>query len=435
MLPQARRHASRITYHASRFTFHSSPITPSLQSDTMPAIPIIMPQLGESIAEATVINLLVPVGNHVKTDEDIIEVETSKATMNVASPCPGRVERFLVKPGESRPVGAVLGYLEASAEDAARLGLDALPPVGNGEEPAEGASASSSQSAEARKTVQPTVRGLPVPANAAGASYMSPRMKARMVELGLHAADLAGLPGSGAAGRVTIEDFEKFIANLEKHKLSQASSMRVAVADAMRRSWTRPLATVALPVCFDALLNHRKACTPKPGPALYALRALALALAENSAPAGRLIGNKIVHPPAIDVGFAVEAEEGVRVPDLRGAEKRPLKELVTRYDELVDLARQRKLPADATGGSIATVTNFGTFGLTWATPIPLPEQTLVLGMGAARRVPSWDAAKGQFVPVMEANLTLSFDHRVLDGGAAGRLLARVAQLLASPEKL
>ncbi|HEY1160539.1 MAG TPA: 2-oxo acid dehydrogenase subunit E2, partial [Terracidiphilus sp.] len=97
--------------------------------------------------------------------------------------------------------------------------------------------------------------------------------------------------------------------------------------------------------------------------------------------------------------------------------------------------RQRKLPADATGGSIATVTNFGTFGLTWATPIPLPEQTLVLGMGAARRVPNWDPAQAQFVPAMEANVTLSFDHRVLDGGAAGRLLARVAQLLASPEKL
>jgi pyruvate/2-oxoglutarate dehydrogenase complex dihydrolipoamide acyltransferase (E2) component len=394
-----------------------------------------MPQLGESIAEATVINLLVPVGDHVEMDQDIIEVETSKATMNVASPCPGRVERFVVKQGESYPVGAVLGYLEASPEDAARLGLDALRLSGNGEEPAESASTSGIHTEEPRKSVQPTVRGLPVPANAAGASYMSPRLKARMVDLGLHAADLAGLPGSGAAGRVTVQDFEKFIANLEKHKLSKASSMRVAVADAMRRSWTRPIATVAMPVCFDALLSHRKTCNPKPGPALYALRALALALAENSAPAGRLIGSKIVHPSSIDVGFAVEAEEGVLVPVIRNAEKRLLRDLVQRYDELIALARQRKLPADATGGSIATVTNFGTFGLTWATPIPLPEQTLVLGMGAARRVPSWDAAKGAFVPVMEANLTLSFDHRVLDGGAAGRLLDRVAQLLASPEKL
>ena len=402
----------------------------------MPSIPIIMPQLGESMAEATIVNLLVQVGDNVQTDQDIIEVETNKATMNVSSPCPGRVEKLLIKLTESYPVGAVLGYLEASQEDAARLGLDVPSPAKNGEETEAGSDPSGKARTDgARKSVQPTVRGLPVPANAAGASYMSPRMKARMVELGLHAADLAGLPGSGGAGRVTIQDFEKFIDNLEKHKLSQASSMRVAVADAMRRSWTRPLATVALPVCFDPLLNHRRTCDPKPGPALYALRALAVALAENSAPAGRLIGNKIVHPSSIDVGFAVEAEDGVLVPVIRNADKRSLKELVQRYDELVDLAQQRKLPTEATGGSIATVTNFGTFGLTWATPIPLPEQTLVLGMGAARRVPNWDETKGQFVPVLEANLTLSFDHRVLDGGAAGRLLARVAQLLATPEKL
>ncbi|HWI57286.1 MAG TPA: 2-oxo acid dehydrogenase subunit E2 [Bacillota bacterium] len=402
----------------------------------MPSIPIIMPQLGESIAEATVTNLLVKVGDQIQADQDIIEVETSKATMNVAAPCGGRVEKLLVRLNESYAVGAVLGYLEASKEEAVRLGLDMPAPVNPEDETANGAEAASQNHTDgAKKQVQPTVRGLPVPANAAGASYMSPRLKARMLELGLHAADLAGLPGSGAAGRVTIQDFEKFIASLEQHQISQASTMRVAVADAMRRSWTRPLATVALPVCFDPILKHRKTCTPKPGPALYALRALAIALAENSAPAGRLIGNKIVHPSSIDLGFAVEVPDGVLVPVIRNADIRPLGELVGRYNELIELAHQRKLPADATGGPIATVTNFGTFGLTWATPIPLPEQTLVLGMGAARRVPSWDESKGQFVPAMEANVTLSFDHRVLDGGAAGRLLARVAQLLARPEEL
>src|SRR5260221_977976 len=190
--------------------------------------------------------------------------------------------------------------------------------------------------------------------------YRSRRLKARMIELGLHAADLAGLPGSGAAGRVTIQDFEKFIANLERHQLTQASTMRVAVAAAMRRSWTRPLATVALPVAFDPLLKHRKASHPKPGPALYALRSLAIALSENSAPAGRLIGNKIVHPSSIDVGFAVEVPDGVLVPVIRNAEKKTLKVLVKPYDELINLAHQRKLPADATGGSIATQTHLAT---------------------------------------------------------------------------
>jgi pyruvate/2-oxoglutarate dehydrogenase complex dihydrolipoamide acyltransferase (E2) component len=401
----------------------------------MPAIPIIMPQLGESIAEAAIVSFLVKPGEPVEADQDIIEVETNKATLNLVAPCRGKIENFTAKLSESYPVGAVLGYLEASAEDVGRLGLDIPAPEINGREPEPSTATERAAVDGERKKVQPTVRGLPVPANVTGASYMSPRMKARIAELGLHAADLAGIAGSGAAGRVTIQDFEKFIDRLEKSKLSQASTMRVAVADAMRRSWTRPLATVALPVCFDPMLAHRKVSKPKPGPALYGLRALAVALAENSAPAGRLVGSKIVHPQAIDIGFAVEAEDGVLVPVIRAAEKASLHDLVARYDELVELARQRKLPVEATGGSIATVTNFGTFGLTWATPIPLPEQTLVLGMGAARRAPHWDVAQGKFVPVMEANLTLSFDHRVLDGGAAGRLLARVAALLHTPEKL
>ena len=397
----------------------------------MPQISIIMPQLGESIAEAAVISFLVQPGDQVEGGQDLIEVETNKATMTVTAPCSGRIESFSAQLNESYAVGDVLGKIEVTAEEAKRFGLDVPAPAKTGDTEMQ----TKQQPVGKSSRVEPTIRGLPVPANATGASYMSPRLKARMHELGLSAADLAGIAGSGAAGRVTVEDFEKFMVNLEQQKLTKASSMRVAVADAMRRSWTRPIATVGLPVVMDGLLAHRKVCNPKPGPALYALRALALALAENSAVAGRLVGMNIVHPSSIDVGFAVEAEDGVLVPVLRGADKKPLKELVLRYNELVELARQRKLPADATGGSVATVTNFGTFGLIWATPIPLPEQTIVLGLGAGRKMPHWDEAKGQFVPVMEAYLTLSFDHRVLDGGAAGRLLLRISDLMRHPEKL
>jgi pyruvate/2-oxoglutarate dehydrogenase complex dihydrolipoamide acyltransferase (E2) component len=397
----------------------------------MPQIPIIMPQLGESIAEAAIINFLAPPGERVKADQDLIEVETNKATMTVTAPCAGQVVKYTVQLNESYAVGAVLGQIEATTEEIEHSGLK-LPVTDPHDE------AGSHPQPEAKDEgyrVQPTVRGLPVPANAAGASYLSPRLKARMNELGLHAADLAGIAGSGAAGRVTIEDFEKFIANLDKHKMSKASTMRVAVADAMRRSWTRPIATVGLPVQLDALLAHRKTLSPKPGPALYALRALAMALSKNSAPAGRLVGHKVIHPSSIDLGFAVEAEDGVLVPVIRNADQKTLQELVPHYNELVELARARKLPAEATGGSIATVTNFGTFGLIWATPIPLPEQTLVLGMGAGRQMPFWNEAKQQFVPVTEAYLTLSFDHRVLDGGGAGRLLARISDLMRHPELL
>ena len=393
----------------------------------MPRIPIIMPQLGESIAEATIVHLPCKVGDEVEADQDVIEVETNKATMGVTTPCRGTIVEITVSLQQTYSVGTVLGYLDVTDEEAKRTGFN--------ESSSEAAPQTITGGQSAPSKVTPVVHGLPVPAHAAGISYMSPRMKARMAELGLHAADVAGIAGSGAGGRVTIEDLEDFLYRIDEHKQSPASTMRVAVADAMRRSWTRPLATVGRPVRLDAVLNHRKASNPKSGPALYALRALAIALGENSAPAGRLVGEKIVHPKAIDVGFAVEAEDGVLVPVLRNADKTPLKELLPRYDELVELARLRRLPVSAQGGSIATVTNFGTFGLTWATPIPLPEQTLVLGLGAGSVVPSWDKEKNQFVPVTEAQVTLSFDHRVLDGGAAGRLLKRTVELLQAPERL
>ncbi len=387
-----------------------------------------MPQLGESIAEATIVHLPINVGDEIEADQDVFEVETQKATLGVTTLCRGRLVEICVERGQSYPVGAILGYIEATAEDARRAGVTEQTPTSAPEKPA----GTKTEPAN----ITPTVHGLPVPAHAGGLAYMSPRMKARMNELGLHSADLAGVAGSGAAGRVTIEDLEDFLYRLDEHKQSKASSMRIAVADAMRRSWTRPLATVGLPVAMDALLAHRrKQKAGKAGPALYASRALAMALGENSAPAGRLIGGKIVHPKSIDIGFAVEAEDGVLVPVLRDADKKPLAQLVPLYDELVELARQRRLPASAQGGSIATVTNFGTFGLTWATPIPLPEQTVLLGLGAGKPVPQWDAAKGQFIPVVEAGLTLSFDHRVLDGGAAGRLLQRIVALLQTPEVL
>ncbi len=397
----------------------------------MVQVPILMPQLGESIAEATIIKVLYKEGSPVEADSDLIEVETNKAVMGVTSPCTGSLSQLLVQEGQSYPVGAILGYVEVSAEEARRLGLEEEP-----QEAPRRKDRRNRDSQPAPRQVEPTVKGLPVPVHAGGATYLSPRMKARMAELGLHAADLAGIAGRGAGGRVTIEDLEKFLEDLERNRITPASSMRVAVADAMRRSATRPLATVVLPVRLDEMLAHRKASGPrKAGPALYALRALAIALSENSAPAGRLIGDRIIHPRSIDIGFAVEAEDGVLVPVIRNADQFALSDLLERYDRLVDLARQRRLPAGETGGSIATVTNYGVFGLTIATPIPLPEQTLLLGMGCGQVVPHWDAAKKEFFPVTEAAFTLSFDHRVLDGGAAGRLLKRVSELLNSPADL
>jgi pyruvate/2-oxoglutarate dehydrogenase complex dihydrolipoamide acyltransferase (E2) component len=260
-------------------------------------------------------------------------------------------------------------------------------------------------------------------------------MKARMDDMGLREADISAVVGTGAGGRVTVEDLESFLDYLSDWPSSKASSMRLAVADAMRRSWTRPLATVGLPVLLDRLIDYRQRQQPKPGLTLYLLRAFALALAEVPATAGYLIGERIVHPRAFDLGVAVQVTDGVLVPVIRTVDKKTVADLIGEYEDLVSRARNRAVTEDDCRGGIATFTNFGTFGLTLGTPIPLPNETVILGMGAAVKKPVWSEQAGAFIPATEAALALTFDHRVVDGGGAGELLNRVAALLQTPEVL
>jgi len=420
----------------------------------MPQVPITMPQLGESMAEATIVSIKVEPGDKVSADQEIIEVETDKAVMGVTTPCAGEIAKIDAEVKGTYPVGAVLGYIEASEADAARFQKrapeqpkgdvakeipgrqgEAAARTGNGSDAGSHFQVDDVDLPQVATTAEAGRGGLPVPASAKGAGYLSPRVRARMAELQLTQADLAGIAGSGTAGRVTIKDLEDFLSSLESRPAEKPSAIRTGVADAMRRSWTRPLATVGVAVNLDPVLEDRQSREPKPGPALYALRALALALAEQPIAAARLIGGRAIGSQSIDIGLAVEAGEGIMVPVIRNADKTSLADLTTKYAELVDLARRRRLTTEMTSGGIASVSNFGTFGLDWGTPIPLPDQTMILGLGVGKKTPVWDETKKEFIPKTEAQVTLSFDHRSLDGGGAGRLLKRVIELLEDPKKL
>ena len=403
----------------------------------MAQVPIIMPQLGESIAEATIVDIKVKAGDEVVADQEILDVETNKAVMGVTTPCKGKIDKITVQLKETYPVGAVLGYVEASEADAARF-KKAVPEPPKGTVSMEIPGREEQAAIAARQRDGEGVRrsgGLPVPAVAKGAGFLSPRVRARMEELQLTNADLAGIPPTGAGNRVTIKDLENFLHKIENQQTEEASAIRAGVADAMRRSWTRPLSTIGSSVNLDPVLRDRQSRDSKPGPGLYALRALALALAQNPTAAAKLIGSRVVQSNSIDVGIAVEAEDGIMVPVIRSADKTSLADLTAKYKELVDLARQRRISPDMQFGGIATVSNFGTFGMEWGTPIPLPDQTLLLGLGVGKKVPSWDEDKKEFVPKTEAQITLSFDHRSIDGGGAGRLLKRVIELLQDPKRL
>src|SRR4029077_3061877 len=187
----------------------------------MPQVPIIMPQLGESIAEATVVDVKVKPGEEVAADQEIIDVETNKAVMGVTTPCKGKIDRIVAQVKETYPVGAVLGYIEASAEDAAKFTRHAPPPPQREiaeEIPAradqEGAPAREEKIA-ARDGDGARAGGCPFPAVLKGGSFPSPRVRARMSELQLTNSDLAAIMGTGAGNRVTIKDLENFLQRID----------------------------------------------------------------------------------------------------------------------------------------------------------------------------------------------------------------------------
>src|ERR1051326_1308155 len=211
----------------------------------MPQVPINMPQPGESIPEANIVDIKVKSGDEVGEDQEIIDVETNKAVMGVTTPCKGKIDKITVQLKETYPVGAVLGYVEASEQDAARFAKHAPPPPPQTEVAEEIPARADQEVAPARERKIATrdddgdrTGGLPVPAITKGATFMSPRVRARMAELQLTTADLAGIMGSGAGNRVTIKDLESFLHKIENQTAQEASKIRVGVADAMRRSWT-----------------------------------------------------------------------------------------------------------------------------------------------------------------------------------------------------
>lgn len=382
----------------------------------MPRVPITLPQFGES-AEATVVTWLAGPGDPVSAEQEVIEVQTEKSVMTVVAPVGGSLVEQTAKANQKVPVGGVLGYLEV-AEGAVPTGTSApraTPPAAT----AVPAHSRHAFSAELAAPVEP------------GSDYLSPRLRARMAEAGLSIADIAAIKGTGIRGRVTARDLEHHLAELGGETITP---LRFAVASSMARSWSRPLATVARSVRMDALLEHRRTIPGRPSATVYCLRALALGLRKDGTLACKLVGNRLIRPPSIDLAVAVEVGDGVLTPVIRRVDELDLSTLTEAVHKATEQARSRGV-TDQVGPSVATVSNYGTFGITWATPIPLPGQGLILGAGALRNAPDWNPATKTWDRAREAELTLTFDHRIADGGAAARLLHHIAEQLESPTRL
>jgi pyruvate/2-oxoglutarate dehydrogenase complex dihydrolipoamide acyltransferase (E2) component len=374
-------------------------------------LPVKLPQFGESAAEATVMAWLVAPGTAVAAEQELVEVQTEKSVLTVAAPAAGLLAEHCAEPGTKVQVGEVIAWLEVAG------GV------------AEAGPATAAPAAPARASTP-----VPKPATArhvqrrSGAGFYSPRVRTRLDENGLLPADLAAIAGTGEGGRITAEDIGRYLS-----EGSPMSPMRQAVAASMLRSWDRPLATVARPARLDPLLNHRRTVEGRPSATVYCLRALALALKADDRMVHRVVGSRMSRPSSIDLAVAVEVDDGVLTPVIRTVDQLDLTRLTAAVETAVEQARKGRVVES--GGAVSTVTNYGTFGLTWATAIPQPDHSMILGIGAVRYVPDWNPATKVWDRAREAELTLTFDHRIADGGAAARLLMHVAELLEHPERL
>ena len=384
----------------------------------MARIPIIMPQFGEAVAEVTVREWLVAPGDVLSRDQIIAEVETEKAVLELIAPCDGTCLELLAAVGDACDVGATVAWIEGEGETTTTEGEPADAPR------------------EAESAVAAALPKAALPPQRETTAFFSPRVRQLMADRQLSPSDLTQIRGGGANGRVRSRDLEAFLEYLEdSYEEVPISRLRRFVADTMQRSWQRPIATIAARVRMDPILAHRRTIAGRPSASIYALRALGLALREAPEAAQLILGQHYFVPKQIDLGLAVEVEDGVLTPVVREVDTLDLARLTEQVADLQQRALDRRLDPDATRGGIATVSNYGSLKITWATPLPVDTQSLIFGIGSVQRVPEWNPATSTWDCARASEVTLSFDHRIVDGAGSARLLHAIVRYLEHPETL
>ena len=411
-----------------------------------------LPDLGEGLTEGEILRWLVNVGDSVRLNQPIVEVETVKAAVEVPSPLAGVVTEILVSAGAIVPVGAPLVRIDVEISDAAEGrggGSDAVP----GSQPAPVLVGYGPPVVAARRRRSaPTGRAKQSEAVARGPQPLAPPPVRKLArDLGVH---LETLRGSGPGGVISREDVARAAGAAQSPEA--APEVRSPVAERLplrgvRRAmsmavttsaFTAPHASVCLAVDVTASMRLRErlaglsdfAGLPV-SPLLLVAKALLVAARRHP-----LINSswdeaaqEIVIHPAVNLGIAVATARGLVVPNVKDAGALPLAGLARALGDLTDAAREgRTTPAAMTGGTI-TITNVGVFGVDGGMPILNPGEAAILALGQVRQMP-WVVDGGLAVRDV-VQLTLAFDHRIVDGRLAGEFLADVSAMLTEPAML
>ncbi|TBR20674.1 biotin/lipoyl-binding protein [bacterium] len=403
-----------------------------------------LPELGENIKQGDVVRVMVKAGDTVKKDQPLLEVETDKASVEVPSTTAGVVGQLLVKKGDKVKPGQVLMTLDAPG---------AAAPVSptNG-----GSKAPAPAPAPVAKPAAPTPAPAPAPVSSGAPSGpAAPSVRKFAREIGV---DIALVRGSGTDGRISIEDVKAYarakaaapssgggaapavLPNLAKWgpvESKPMSGIRRATARQMTLAWTHiPHVTQHDKADVTEFEEFRKGYAKKAGVNLTvtALVIKVVAAALKRFPQFNVsvdeANDAVVWKSYCHIGLAVDTDRGLLVPVLRDADKKGLKTIAAEVGVLAAKARDKKLGLDDMSGGCFTITNLGGVGGTGFTPIVNWPEVAILGLSRSALEPTW--REGEFVPRLMMPLSLSYDHRVIDGADAARFLRWVAEALSQP---
>jgi pyruvate dehydrogenase E2 component (dihydrolipoamide acetyltransferase) len=442
-----------------------------------------IPELGENVEKGDVVRVLVNVGDMVKVDQSVLELETDKATIEVPSSIAGKVAEIKVKTGDKVKVGQVVLVLDGAGAPEAKA-APAEPPAAK---PADAPKPAAAE-APAAKPEPPKPASKPAPvvditsarpapaasrpeAPAAAASAVAvelaapvpaaPSVRRYARELGV---DIATVPGTGPGGRIGQDDVKDHVKATLSGAVPSAgavelpdfskwgevevrpmSNIRRKTAEHLSIAWRAPHVTQHDKADVTSLEDFRKAYGARVERAggkltvtaiLIKIVAAAVAKYPQFASSVDMARNQIVFKKYCHIGVAVDTPNGLLVPVIRDADRKTITQVASELATLSQKARDKKLSLDEMSGSVISITNLGGIGGTAFTPIINQPEVAILGVSRTAIEPVWQPSpalgSGQFVPRHMLPLSLSYDHRAIDGADAARFLRFVAEGLEQP---
>lgn len=411
-------------------------------------VKIVVPHMGESVVEGTILKWLKRPGERVERDEPVVEIGSDKIDVEVPAPAPGILKEVLVQEGETVAVGREVALIETE---------EAAPTCPEMEAP------TPAKAVEREKVEVPLERPRPAQKAAPEGRRRITPVVAKLAER--HGVDLDGIEGTGLGGRVTKKDILGYleargtvrrepkeearptprrVAPLEEEPVEviPLSGMRKAIAEHLVRSkQTAPHVTTVAEVDMTRLVNFREKhkaeferqegipLTYMPFIVMACIRALkAFPFLNASMEEDKILLKRYYH-----IGVAVALEEGLVVPVIRHTDRLDIRGLAHAIHDLAERARRKKLTSDDLEGGTFSITNPGVFGAILSTPIINYPQAAILGVEAIRKVPV--VRDDQIVVRHMMYLCLSYDHRIVDGAIAVQFNQRVRRILENPLEL